>query len=32
VFFIDDLEENAQRIEDVIKILNIPKETKDDQD
>jgi len=32
MFFIDDLEENAQRIEDVIKNLNIPKETKDDQD
>jgi len=32
VFFIDELEENAQRIEDVIKNLNIPKETKDDQD
>ncbi len=32
VFFIDELEENAQRIEDVIKNLNIPKETKDEQD
>ncbi len=32
VFFIDELEENAQRIEDVIKNLNIPKETKGDQD
>lgn len=32
VFFIDELEENAQRIEDVIKNLNIPKETKDDQE
>ncbi len=32
VFFIDELEENAQRIEDVIKNLNIPKETKNDQD
>jgi len=26
VFFIDELEENAQRIEDLIKNLNIPKE------
>jgi len=32
VFFIDELEENAQRIEDVIKNLNIPKETKGDSD
>lgn len=32
VFFIDELEENAQRIEDVIKNLNIPKETQGDQD
>lgn len=32
VFFIDELEENAQRIEEVIKNLNIPKETKGDQE
>lgn len=29
VFFIDEVEENAQRIEDLIKGLNIPKENKD---
>lgn len=28
-FFIDDVEENAQRIEDLINSLNIPKEKKD---
>lgn len=28
-FFIDEVEENAQRIEDLIKNLNIPKEKKD---
>ncbi len=31
VFFMDELEENAQRIEDLIKNLNIPKEGADDQ-
>ncbi|MBN8653678.1 MAG: 30S ribosome-binding factor RbfA [Cytophagales bacterium] len=29
VFFIDEIEENAQRIEDLIKSLNIPKEDKE---
>lgn len=29
VFYIDEVEENAQRIEDLIKSLNIPKEEKD---
>ncbi|HNT49044.1 MAG TPA: 30S ribosome-binding factor RbfA [Cyclobacteriaceae bacterium] len=29
VFFIDEVEENAQRIEDLIKNLNIPKESKE---
>ncbi|MBN8576131.1 MAG: 30S ribosome-binding factor RbfA [Cyclobacteriaceae bacterium] len=29
VFFIDEVEENAQRIEDLIKSLNIPKEEKE---
>jgi len=29
VFFIDEVEENAQRIEDILKNLNIPKETKE---
>lgn len=29
VFFIDEVEESAQRIEDLIKGLNIPKENKD---
>lgn len=29
VFFIDEVEENAQRIEDLIKSLNIPKEDKE---
>jgi ribosome-binding factor A len=29
VFFIDEIEENAQRIEDLIKSLNIPKENKE---
>jgi ribosome-binding factor A len=29
VFFIDEIEENAQRIEDLIKGLNIPKEDKE---
>lgn len=29
VFFIDEVEERAQRIEDIIKNLNIPPETKD---
>jgi ribosome-binding factor A len=30
VFFIDEVEENAQRIEDIIKNLNIPPESKED--
>ena len=30
VFFIDEIEENAQRMEDLIKNLNIPKESKDE--
>ena len=30
VFFIDEVEENAQRIEDLIKNLNIPPEKKDE--
>lgn len=29
VFYIDEVEENAQRIEEIIKNLNIPPETKD---
>jgi ribosome-binding factor A len=29
VFFIDEIEEGAQRIEDIIKNLHIPKEDKD---
>lgn len=29
VFFIDEVEENAQRMEDLIKSLNIPKESKE---
>ncbi|MCW5911318.1 MAG: 30S ribosome-binding factor RbfA [Cyclobacteriaceae bacterium] len=29
VFFMDEVEENAQRIEDLIKSLNIPKENKE---
>lgn len=30
VFFIDEVEENAQRMEDLIKNLHIPKESKDE--
>ncbi|HNV31219.1 MAG TPA: 30S ribosome-binding factor RbfA [Cyclobacteriaceae bacterium] len=30
VFFIDEIEENAQRMEDLIKNLHIPKESKDE--
>ncbi len=30
VFFVDEIEENAQRMEDLIKNLNIPKESKDE--
>jgi ribosome-binding factor A len=30
VFFIDEVEENAQRIEDIIKNLNIPPESKEE--
>lgn len=29
IFFIDEVEENAQRMEDLLKSLNIPKETKE---
>lgn len=31
IFFIDEVEENAQRMDELIKNLNIPKESKDDE-
>jgi len=31
VFFIDEVEENAQRMDDLLKNLNIPKEKKDEE-